>query len=330
MGISVVIPCFNEEKYIVDCLKSIIENGFDHSQLEVLLVDGGSTDNTLNFVADLQKEYSFLKLIHNHKQKTPFALNIGIKNALFDTIMIAGAHAIYPKNYLSDLERLLKNNDIDIIGGSITTCVKNLNPKTRAIQFVLTNKFGVGNSVFRIGAEKLIEVDTVPFGLYPQKIFREVGVYNEKLIRNHDIELSKRIKQNGYRIWLSPEHSVDYFARETFRALVKNNYGNGFWNAKTLLITKNISSLSIRHYIPLVFILSVFLPIVMAAFICPYAVLLSVFVLFSYFGLLLKVILDNKKHESFLYIIYTFIVLHFSYGFGTLMGFVNSLAFWRK
>ncbi len=330
MGISIVIPCLNEEKYISDCLLSLINNGYEDTEFEIILIDGGSTDSTLNIVATLQENYSFLKVIHNAKQKTPFALNLGIENAQFDTVMIAGAHAKYPENYLSELEQLLEKEEIDIIGGAINTCVKNDNSKSRAIQFVLTNKFGVGNSVFRIGTDELVEVDTVPFGLYPKAVFERVGVYNEKLIRNHDIELSKRIKLNGYSIWLSPEHFVDYFARETFLALAKNNYGNGFWNARTLIITKKLSSLSIRHYIPLVFVLALMLPILLALFVCPYAILLSVFVLFIYLAFLTKIVLFNKNKLNLVYTIWAFLCLHFSYGIGTLMGFINSLAFWRK
>ena len=323
MEISIVIPAYNEEKYIQECVLSLVDNGFDIKNIEILIIDGGSSDKTVSIVKLLQQKYSFIKLINNPKQKTPFALNAGIKNAAGNYILIAGAHAVYPSGYIQKLYELIQQPDIDVVGGSIETKVKNITPKTEAIKFVLTHKFGVGNSAFRVGASELIQVDTVPFGLYKKSIFDKTGGYNEKLIRNHDIELSSRIIENGYKIWLYPQLKVTYFARETFKGLAKNNFGNGLWITKTVFITGQFGSLRIRHYVPAIFVLSLLLPIVAGLLFGNIFYLPALLSGTLYLLLVGAIAVKNIKRQNPLYLFAAFVTLHFSYGLGSLAGFFS-------
>ncbi len=322
MGVSVVVPCYNEENYIAECVSSLINNGFNINELEILVVDGGSIDNTIKIVNNLSIQYKQVRLINNIDKKTPFALNLGIKNSSYNYILIAGAHAVYPKNYINSLMQLILQPGIDVVGGAIETQVKPVNKKTNAIKFVLSHKLGVGNSLFRIGSQSLTVSDTVPFGLYKKVIFEKVGVYNTKLIRNHDIELSKRIKQSGFNIWLQPQLKVVYYARASYSKLAQNNYGNGFWNIKTLFITKRLNSLSIRHYIPLIFLLSILLPLVVSFFYFP-SVFISAISLAFYLVTIFYISIVNKQYSGVLYIVWAFVTLHFAYGFGGLAAFLS-------
>lgn len=319
--VSVIIPCYNEEKYIESCLESLINNGFPEKDLELLVVDGGSSDATLELVKTQQEQHPLIRIIPNPNQKTPFALNLGIQHAKYPVLMIAGAHAVYPKAYISELLALMEERNLDVIGGAIETKVKYANPKSEAIKWVLSHRLGVGNSMFRLGATALMEVDTVPFGLYRKEVFDKAGNYNEQLIRNHDIELSKRIKASGFHIWMEPTQKVTYFARENFSELARNNYGNGLWNIRTLFITKKFRSLGLRHYIPLLFILSILLPVILAIIWDLRMALLGLFSLFIYTLALAVVVYKNRTKVHVGYAFLTFFVLHFSYGWGSLMGF---------
>lgn len=89
---------------------------------------------------------------------------------------------------------------IDNVGAACKTDVLNKNQKTLAIKEVLSNRFGVGNSTFRLGVEKVMEVDTVPFGCWRKEVFDKYGYYDERLIRNQDIELNKRIVRGGISV----------------------------------------------------------------------------------------------------------------------------------
>lgn len=328
--ISVVIPCYNEEKYIKTCVESLLKNGYPENSLEILVVDGESTDNTLKILTEIQKEYPQVKHINNPKKKTPFALNLGIENAQYDYILIASAHSSFDKGYIQELVIKMDELNADVVGGVMQTRVKNRTTTSSAIMQVLSNKFGVGNAMFRIGVDKPVKVDTVPFGLYKTALLKSVGGYDEKLIRNHDIELSKRLLKLGTNIYLTPTTTCYYYAREKFSQLAKNNYRNGKWNLLTVFITKDFSSLSIRHFVPLGFVMSILLPLLFSAFYAPF-IYLAVNILLFYLLAIGMIVLKmfNLSKTTFFKSVWSFICLHFSYGFGSLVGVFNFYKLFR-
>lgn len=318
--VSIIIPCRNEEKHIETCLTSLLSNGYPKEQLELLVIDGKSTDGTHEIVVRLQQDHPQIKWIENPRQKTPFALNLGIEHASGEYILIASAHSAFDHGYITTLMQKMEQHTADVVGGFMRTQVKTPTPEALAVKQVLSHPFGVGNSMFRVGVEKDVQVDTVPFGLYKTALLRSVGGYNERLIRNHDMELSKRLLAKGARIFLTPDAQCTYFARETRTQMAKNNYDNGKWNMLTVYITRDFSSLSLRHFIPLLFVLSLLLP--MAGMVWhPLVGLASALSFLCYFiALLTQVGRMDKSGTSTIQLILTFVVLHFAYGLGSLVG----------
>ncbi len=327
--ISVIIPCRNEEKYISSCLASFIEMEYPKDLMEIIIVDGRSEDKTLDIVKSFQSLYPFIKILENPDLFAPSAFNIGIKNATSEYIMIASAHSSFEKNYISEVLNAHKTFKCAGAGGILKTDVKNKSKKTLSICKVLSNQFGVGNSKFRVGTSKPASVDIVPFGVYKKSIFETVGFYNEKLKRNQDMELSKRMIEKGKKIYLIPTAKSTYFARETYKDLALNNFGNGFWIMPTVYITKKISSLSLRHFIPLIFLLSLILPLILIT-VEPLIGLISL-LSFTAYTIVLSVISFriNDNATSFINIFLAFLVLHLSYGFGSLIG-ITRLDYLKK
>lgn len=238
--LSVICPIYNEAKYIDVCIQSILLQDYPKEDLEVLFVDGMSKDGTRDIVCGYSKQYPFIRLLDNEKRIVPIAMNIGIKASKGDVVMRLDAHAQYPPNYFSVLTKALKALDADNVGATCRTDVLNKTPKSLAIREVLSNRFGVGNSTFRLGVDKVLEVDTVPFGCWKREVFNKYGFYDERLIRNQDIELNKRIVRGGGHIYIVPDTYCVYLARETFKGLVKNNFGNGKWNILTCSVQRCI------------------------------------------------------------------------------------------
>ena len=328
--LSVICPIYNEEKYIVQFLNSLLLQDYPKEELEILLVDGMSKDRTREIVKGYIGEYPFIHLIDNPEKIVPYAMNKGIDAAKGDIIMRVDAHASYQPNYFSSLVNALKRLKADNVGTVCKTDVMNKTSKTLAIREVLGNKFGVGNSSFRTGIDHEQEVETVPFGCWPKSVFEKYGKYDVRLVRNQDIELNKRILRGGGKIYIIPDIYCTYLARETYRALSKNNYGNGKWNILTVYYTKKFSSLSLRHFIPLLFLLSLIIPLFLAFIWWPFA-LVSAVSLVAYTGLLSAVSfkLSIQKKLNFFYLITTFFVLHLSYGWGSLAG-ILSLPFTKR
>lgn len=324
MTLSVICPIYNEEKYIGQFLDSLLQQDYPKDDLEILLVDGMSKDKTRDIVAGYTAQYPFIRLIDNPDKIVPYAMNRGIEAAKGDIIMRLDAHASYQPDYFSVLVNGLRRLKADNVGTVCKTDVLNKMPKTLAIREVLSNKFGVGNSTFRTGIDREQEVETVPFGCWPREVFEKYGKYDVRLVRNQDIELNKRIIRGGGKIFILPDTYCTYLARETWCALAKNNYGNGKWNILTVYYTKTFSSLSLRHFIPLLFLLSLIVPLLLAFIWWPF-VLVSAVSLLAYTCLLSAVSLKLAvtKKLNFFYLLITFFVLHLSYGWGSLVGILK-------
>lgn len=322
--LSVICPIYNEEKYIANFLDSLLQQDYPKDELEILLVDGMSRDKTREIIATYIEKNPFIRLIDNPDKFVPYAMNRGIEAAKGDVIMRLDAHASYQSDYFSVLVNGLKRLHADNVGTVCKTDVLNKTPKTLAIREVLGNKFGVGNSTFRTGIDHEKEVETVPFGCWPKDVFEKYGKYDVRLVRNQDIELNKRIHRGGGKIYILPETYCTYLARETWKALARNNYGNGKWNILTVYYTRVFSSLSLRHFIPLLFLLSLIVPLLLALVWWP-IVFISIASLLAYTVLISTVSLklSKIKHLNFCYLLITFFVLHLSYGCGSLIALLK-------
>jgi glycosyltransferase involved in cell wall biosynthesis len=318
--ISVIVPTFNEEKYISSCLDSILESDYAYEKMEIFVVDGMSEDGTRDIVEKYHGKFPFVKLIENQQRHTPIGMNLGIQASSGEFVFILSAHATYETDYFTKLVENIQNLDADCVGGVLLTEVKNTNAKSSSIKEVLMHKFGVGNALFRTGCDEVMEVDTVAFGCYRKSAFAKYGLFDEKLIRNQDIELNKRIINAGGKIYLIPEVQCTYFARETFTSLAKNQYKNGFWNMLTAYYTKTLSSLSLRHFVPLLFVLSLLFPLLLSLGF-PKMLWIAFISLASYLSLVIIISIKLKNSSnSVIYLIVSFLTLHLSYGLGSLMG----------
>ena len=322
--LSVICPIYNEEKYISACIESIIEQDYPKDSLEILFIDGMSEDRTREIVAEYSATISYIRLIDNPARIVPVALNKAIAESCGDVIIRLDAHARYPTNYFSSLVKALNKYEADNVGAVCKTEVFNKTKKSQAIKAVLAHPLGVGNSIFRTGIDKVQEVDTVPFGCWKRSCFNKFGNFDERLIRNQDIEFNKRIKRGGGRIIIIPDTYSTYFAREDFTKLAKNNYNNGKWNILTVWYTHQFGSLSLRHFIPLFFILSLITPLILGLII-PLVAFLSIisFLIYSLTIIFVSGKLAIKNHLNWLYLFITFFILHISYGFGSLIGLIK-------
>jgi len=324
--LSVICPIYNEERYIRTCIESIIAQDFPKEDLEVIFADGMSTDRTRAIVEGYMAKYPWIRIIDNNKRVVPYALNAAIKASSGDMVMRLDAHAAYPANYFSAIYDAHQRINADNIGAVCKTDVLNKTSKALAIREVLSHPLGVGNSTFRTGIEHECDVDTVPFGCWRRDIFDKYGLFDYRLIRNQDIEFSKRILRGGGRIVIIPDTYSTYYARETFAELAKNNFSNGLWNILTVWYTRQFSSLSLRHFIPLLFLLSLILPLIAGFFWHPFwwvgvASLLVYSVAVSFISFKIA----RSKHLNFFYLVATFFVLHISYGWGSLVGLIKLL-----
>lgn len=255
-SLTVIVPCRNEEQHIRGCVESIVSNGYP-GDVEILVVDGMSTDSTMDQLQELSRRFPNVLVIENRGKTAPSALNIGLRACRGSFVARLDGHARYLPGYLEQAVRILCSDDRIACAGGVTISEPSTNLCELWISCVLRSRFGVGNSQFRTlvsGSGR--DVDTVAFGLYRLSSLLEAGMFDERLTRNQDIEMNHRLRTAGYRIVLDPACRVYYQPRSTIRSFIRQNFENGKWNVWTVAYTRKMI-LSWRHFIPLLFVLSV-------------------------------------------------------------------------
>lgn len=318
--VSVVVPVFNEEKYIENFISSLLEQDYPQKLMEWIFVDGNSTDRTKDIIEKFQTDYPHLiKLYINSHKTVPYAMNIGINASKGKYIVRLDAHSQYAKDYISKCILYLNITDADNVGGVVETKSKGYVGK--AIALMLSSKFGVGNSLFRVDG-KSGYVDTVPFGAFKRETFDKYGMYDVRLTRNQDYEMNYRIRKNGGKIYMSEEIRLTYFCRETIDGITKMAFQNGKWNIITMKLCPG--SMSIRHFVPLVYVLSLIILSILSLLV-PYLgwFLLAELALYSMLSLYssLKVSTEMKYIPMLLFL---FPLFHISYGIGSISGLLSN------
>lgn len=322
--LSVIVPIYQEEKYIAKCIDSMLSQDYPKDDLEIILVDGMSKDRTREIVATYTTKYPFIRMIDNPERIAPCAMNRGIKEAKGDVIIRLDAHVYYPKNYFSLLvEKLNELPGAENVGALCNTLPVNDSITAQSIAAVLSSSFGMGNSHFRVGADKEMEVDTVPFGCFYKSIFDKIGLYDEELVRNQDDELNARIIKAGGKIYLIPQLVCEYYARDTAKKVYKMFYQYGVF--KPLVNKKLGSPATVRQFFPLFFVLGLlvgpvvclFLPILWWAY---FAVIILWFILATSFSLK-----DSNNLKRILTQNWIYFVVHFGYGWGYIVGIYKIL-----
>lgn len=249
--VSVIIPIRNEGAYIQRCLQSVLNQTWAPEEIEILVIDGMSTDQTRETVRQLQAEHPRILLLDNPKQTAPYAMNIGLKQAAGDFIVRVDGHCEIAPNYLELCLEVLAQTGAGCVGGRLNNLGET--PMAQAIALGMSSPFGVGNALFRY-THVACEVDTLAFGAYRREVIEKVGYFNEELTRNQDDEYNYRVRAAGYTIWLDPRIQANYYTRGSLTSLWKQYYQYGFWKIRVL--RQYPESLQLRHLIPALFVLS--------------------------------------------------------------------------
>jgi glycosyltransferase involved in cell wall biosynthesis len=323
--VTVILPCRNEARYIAACLDSIIGGAYATDKLEVLVVDGNSTDGTRKIVKDFAAQHPQVRLLDNPKRIVPTGLNIGIRAATGDIIARMDAHVVYPPEYLPRLVQALAEGDADNVGGCMITLPADGTARAQAIAIALSHPFGVGNSHFRIGARAPRFVDTVPFGCFRREIFTRIGMFDEELVRNQDDEFNSRILSRGGRIRLLPDVVCYYYARGSIAQVARMFFQYGAF--KPLVARKVGRIMTLRQLVPAALV-SALGGALLAGFLWPPAWIAGAGIAALYVGAVLASaarVVRSHGLRSAAALTLVFPVVHFSYGAGFLRGLRSGL-----
>jgi len=321
--VSVIIPTRQEKATIGKCLDSILANSYPLDKLEIIVVDGMSSDGTREIVEGYMTQYPMVKLLDNPRRITPVALNIGIKAAQGDIIVILGAHSYMNQDFLpQSVKALSEHPEADCVGG-IAEAIGGT-PWQQAVKAAFKSPFSTGSAKY---SRKKGWVTTVVYGAYRKEAFEKYGLFDERFIRAQDYEFNLRIVRARGKIYQDPAIRSYYHPRSSPAKLFNQYFQYGDWKMRVLM---KHGMLSIKNFIPPLYFLTI-----LGTALGALANRISLYVLFflvgSYLLSLVPIALWARKRNAagnpFLIAIVLFLI-HTGFSMGFYKGAINALV-WK-
>ena len=267
--VSVVIPCYNEERFIGKALDQLVGQ-YDAEKYEIIVVDGISTDATRDVIENFRNRHPTLavRVVDNPARNIPTALNLGVAAASGEIIARMDAHAVPCDGYILRCVTVLNETKAGAVGMPCRVRPGADTIMAQAVAAAVSHPFGIGDAKYRLGAGGPAQesVDTVAFACFRKSLWSELGGFNERLLTNEDYEFNHRIRASGREVILDRKGHCDYFARTTLRTLAGQYWRYGGWKAE--MIRLHPESIKLRHAVAPLFVLSLVV-LVIAALIWP-------------------------------------------------------------
>lgn len=231
--VTLAVPVLNEEAYIASCLTSLLKQN-DTYRLEVLVLDGGSTDRTAEIVRDMQRRHPEIRLVPNPARLQSAAVNLAARIAAPEALILlrADAHAWYPPGFVTCVVNALrKQNATSVVVPMVTEGRQGLQ---RGIAAAQNSRLGNGGSAHRLGLRSEW-VDHGHHAAFDRAFFLSIGGYDESFTHNEDAELDHRARAAGGRIWLCAEAPITYYPRKDLVSLARQYMRHGAGRARTML-----------------------------------------------------------------------------------------------
>jgi glycosyltransferase involved in cell wall biosynthesis len=322
------MPIRNEADFIERSLGAVLTQDYPRELLEVLIADGLSVDGTSQIIARLAEAYPDIRVlvIENPGRIVPTGFNLALDRARGEVIIRVDGHTIVAPDYVRECVMALQSSGADNVGGRMEPVGQNRFGE--AVSLVTSTPFGVGGARFHY-SEYEEWVDTVYMGAWPRQVFERVGLFDEEQVRNQDDEFNYRLLERGGRILLSPNIRSRYYTRSTPRSLWRQYYQYGYW--KVRVIQKHPAQMRPSQIAPPLFAGTLLLGLGLTPFaaagrwglalaVCCYAVA----------NVAASALTARRAQSRLLPLLpLAFIILHFAYGLGFLMGLAKFWNHWR-
>ena len=319
--VSVVMPVRNEAAHLTHAFSALDAQTYPRHRIEVLVVDGGSTDTTLEVVQRQGATDPRIRLLGGAGVNTPAAMNVGLAAAHGDIIAKVDGHGWVNPGFLSVAQRALSADPtIGCVGGIIEPVAST--PTERAISIARFSVLGVGGGVYTLD-KRIQDVETVQCGVYRRAALEEVGGFDPLMAFGEDEEVNFRIRMAGWRIQLQPEMRFAYQVRPSIRALARQYFRYG--RARVAVVRKHPAFLRPKHLAPTMLVLV--LAAAAALLLISGARVAGALVFGTYFATLMAGALSlcvRARFARFDLVAASLAALHLGYGLGLLRGSMDA------
>lgn len=319
--VTLCVIAFNEEEYIEYLLDDILKQTYPHDKLEIILIDSMSTDSTKEHLKKFRDEMkdSFYNVIvcDNPKKRLACGWNTALNAYSGDIIIRVDAHSRLSLNFVEAGVKALMNGE-NIVGGKRPSILLKSTPWRQTLLMAEQSAFGGSVAEYR-DSDKKAYVKSVFHGAYRRAVFDKVGKFDERLGRTEDNEMNYRIQKAGFKILYTPEIVSYEYLRDNLRQLLAQKFRNGYWIMATAKVYPN--AFSWFHFVPFLFVLGILITTIMTS------IGLAIFshimwILYFSISIIMSIeaVLEKRKSLYQLALPALFLLIHISYGMGSMVG----------
>ena len=320
--LSIGIIAYNEEAFLPSLLDDMKAQKYPHELIEIVLIDSCSTDGTKVVMEKFQREskdFYNIQVLDNPKKIQAAGWNVAIQNFTGDVLARIDAHTKVTPEYSLNVMKDIAEGEM-VVGGVRPAIIEKDTSWANVLLQVENSLFGSSINSSRRSKEKAY-VKTMFHAAYRREVLDKVGLFNEKLLRTEDNEFHYRIKEAGYKLCYDPSIVSYQYARSDFKRMVKQKYGNGYWIGLTLKVCPGC--ISLYHLVPFAFVLAIVLTTILSL-LGVWQLSALMWGLYGLFAITNTVLsgIQNGFYVQHLIMPVLFLILHVSYGVGTLCGLI--------
>jgi glycosyltransferase involved in cell wall biosynthesis len=220
-GVSIIIPAYNAEKTIKECLSSFINQSISRNKYEIIVVDDGSKDRT----CEIAKKYK-VNVISQKNGGPAVARNRGAREAQGDILIFTDADCIADKDFI---EKMIKPfSDSEVVG--VQGCYKSKQRKIIAkfIQIEIEKRHRL------MEKKRFIDFIGTYAAAYKRDIFLKMGGFDTSfpMASGEDIDFSYRLSENHYKMVFEPNAFVYHEHPDTLKSYLKMKFWRAYWRVR--------------------------------------------------------------------------------------------------
>ena len=240
--LSIIVPIYNAEKTIGRCLESLLNQNYVKDDYEIICVNDGSTDRSLDII-DRFRDRPNIKIISQNNSGPATARNVGAREAVGEILLFTDSDCELDKNWLSEMVRPFEDPSISGVQGAYKTRQKGVIPLYEQINIESSYKYFKTYS----------QLDTIGTysAAYPRELFLKLGGFNEnyKVACGEDFEFSYMLSRKGYKIVFNEDAVCYHHHPENLFGYMLVKYKRGFW--RTLMYKNNKDKIAQDTYTPI-------------------------------------------------------------------------------
>ena len=247
-AVSIVVPTLNSKETIKSCLSSIMRQDYPKDNFDVIIVDGGSRDNTLDVVTECPAE-----IVIESRRGRGVTYNRGFQEAKGDYVAFLDSDAIAPTSWLSNAIRILRQDTQTAV-----VYFRNLAPPDssyfqKCVDTLLSKSWGQANGA-----------------VYRKSALNKIGGFNVSLRYLQEDEAGIRLLRQGYNFRVVDKPAIWHYPRKSFKSYISQCVESGTGSFKLSLIV-NRPYLFVRLFLRALVAIFPLLTIALLALFSPFA-----------------------------------------------------------